>query len=148
VPAWVDGREVVGVFRDCRNPRLDYFVELTARDGAITLIKAYRYVPYINVDAAIEIASVVGGGRPPERAQHFCRNTPERLASPSPWRGGRKPHSSWSTASIPLATRRASSGQSTLCAFRFFTHPRKGQIARPTNAHEAPEREEKMGLGL
>jgi RNA polymerase sigma factor (sigma-70 family) len=55
VPAWVDGREVVGVFRDRRNPKLDYFVELTTRDGAITLIKDYRYVSYITAEAAIEV---------------------------------------------------------------------------------------------
>jgi len=56
VPAWVDGREVVGVFRERGGARLDYFVELTTERGAITVIKDFRYVPYITVDAAIVVA--------------------------------------------------------------------------------------------
>jgi hypothetical protein len=55
--ARVDGREVVGVFRDPGAPRLGYFVELTMRDGAITLIRDFRYVPYITVDAEIQASS-------------------------------------------------------------------------------------------
>jgi RNA polymerase sigma-70 factor (ECF subfamily) len=47
VPAWLDGREVVAVFRDSADRRPSYFVELTMRDGFIVLIKDYRYVPYI-----------------------------------------------------------------------------------------------------
>jgi len=36
--------------------RIDYFVELTTRGSSILQIKDFRYVPYITVDAAIEIA--------------------------------------------------------------------------------------------
>jgi RNA polymerase sigma factor (sigma-70 family) len=60
VPAWVDGREVIGVFRTPNAARLDYFVELTMRDGRITQIKDFRYVPYITVDASITVAPAQG----------------------------------------------------------------------------------------
>jgi RNA polymerase sigma factor (sigma-70 family) len=53
VPAWIDGREVIAVFRDRNQPRPDYFVELTWKDGAIAVIKDFRYVPYIAIDAEI-----------------------------------------------------------------------------------------------
>jgi RNA polymerase sigma factor (sigma-70 family) len=56
VPAWVDGREVIAVFRDPSHEAPDYFVELTMRDGSIVQIKDLRYVPYIMVDATIEIS--------------------------------------------------------------------------------------------
>jgi RNA polymerase sigma-70 factor (ECF subfamily) len=56
VPAWVDGREVVGVFRDGNHASLGYFVELMMRDGFITQIKDFRYVPYIVADAEVMIA--------------------------------------------------------------------------------------------
>jgi RNA polymerase sigma-70 factor, ECF subfamily len=55
VPAFVDGREVIAVFRDPSHRAPDYFVELTTRDGSIVQIKDFRYVPYIMVDAAIAI---------------------------------------------------------------------------------------------
>jgi len=55
VPAWLDGREVLAVFRDPRHPRPDYFVELELVDGAIVRIRDFRYVPYIADDAAIEV---------------------------------------------------------------------------------------------
>ena len=55
VPAWLDGREVLAVFRHPRHPRPDYFVELELVDGAIVRIRDFRYVPYIADEAAIEV---------------------------------------------------------------------------------------------
>jgi RNA polymerase sigma-70 factor, ECF subfamily len=53
VPAWLDGKEVIAVFRDPGGDvRPSYFVELTMRDGFIVLIKDYRYVPYILDEAS------------------------------------------------------------------------------------------------
>jgi len=57
VPAWLDGAEVMAVFRDPADPRPSYFVELTTRDGFITQIKDYRYVPYILSEALPALAS-------------------------------------------------------------------------------------------
>jgi RNA polymerase sigma-70 factor, ECF subfamily len=57
VPAWLDGVEVIAVFRDPADPQPSYFVELTTRDGFITQIKDYRYVPYILSDACPALAS-------------------------------------------------------------------------------------------
>ncbi len=54
VPAWLDGREVLAVFRDPGRQRPDYFVELELVDGAIVRIRDFRYVPYIADDAAIQ----------------------------------------------------------------------------------------------
>jgi RNA polymerase sigma factor (sigma-70 family) len=56
VPAWLDGREVIAVFRNPADPRPSYFVELMMRDGFIVEIKDYRYVPYILNDASPALA--------------------------------------------------------------------------------------------
>jgi RNA polymerase sigma-70 factor (ECF subfamily) len=61
VPGWLDGREVVAVFRDPRNARPDYFMELTLVDGDVAAIRDYRYVPYTAREAAIELASAPQG---------------------------------------------------------------------------------------
>jgi hypothetical protein len=53
VPAWVEGREVVGVVRPGADERAGYFVELTIEGDQIRRIKDFRYVPYILRDAAI-----------------------------------------------------------------------------------------------
>jgi len=55
VPACLDGREVIAVFRNAGDTRPGYFVELTTSDGRITRIKDYRYVPYIAVDADLSM---------------------------------------------------------------------------------------------
>jgi RNA polymerase sigma-70 factor (ECF subfamily) len=57
VPAWLDGAEVIAVFRNASDPRPSYFVELTLRDGFIVEIKDYRYVPYILDEATPTIAT-------------------------------------------------------------------------------------------
>jgi RNA polymerase sigma-70 factor (ECF subfamily) len=56
VPAWLDGREVIAVFRRPSDPRPSYFVALTLRDGFIVLIKDFRYVSYILNEASIALA--------------------------------------------------------------------------------------------
>jgi RNA polymerase sigma factor (sigma-70 family) len=54
VPGWLDGREVLAVFRNPRDARPGYFMELTLIDGRVTAIRDFRYVPYIAREAAIE----------------------------------------------------------------------------------------------
>jgi RNA polymerase sigma-70 factor (ECF subfamily) len=56
VPAWIDGKEVVGAFRNEREAKPGYFIELGIVDGRVLSIRDYRYVPYICADAAIESA--------------------------------------------------------------------------------------------
>jgi RNA polymerase sigma-70 factor, ECF subfamily len=55
VPGWLDGREVLAVFRDSRDARPAYFIELAVVDGRIAAIHDFRYVPYIAREAAIEV---------------------------------------------------------------------------------------------
>jgi RNA polymerase sigma-70 factor (ECF subfamily) len=54
-PAWLEGREVIAGFRDPAADRPGYFIELTFRDGLVTGIRDFRYVPYIVDEAAIEL---------------------------------------------------------------------------------------------
>jgi RNA polymerase sigma-70 factor (ECF subfamily) len=54
VPAWLDGREVLAAFRDPRDERPGYFVELSFVDGQLAVVRDYRYVPYIAEEAPIE----------------------------------------------------------------------------------------------
>jgi RNA polymerase sigma-70 factor (ECF subfamily) len=58
VPAWLDGREIIAVFRDRRDPRPSSIIELAFAHGEVTLIRDFRYVPYIARDAAIEVATL------------------------------------------------------------------------------------------
>jgi RNA polymerase sigma-70 factor (ECF subfamily) len=57
VPAWLDGREVLAVFRNPGDAQPGYFMELTLVDGHVAVIHDFRYVPYIAREAAIELAS-------------------------------------------------------------------------------------------
>jgi RNA polymerase sigma-70 factor (ECF subfamily) len=55
-PAWLEGREVVAVFRteDGSMPEKPaYFIELVFREGRVEAIKDFRYVPYIGTDARL-----------------------------------------------------------------------------------------------
>jgi len=52
VPAWLDGREVLAVYRDRADPRPGYFVLVDFVDGRVASIRDYRYVPYIAREAA------------------------------------------------------------------------------------------------
>lgn len=56
VPGWLDGREVLAVFRDPQDARPRYFVELTLVDGRVATIRDFRYVPYIAREAVIDLA--------------------------------------------------------------------------------------------
>lgn len=51
VPAWLEGREVLAVFRDPRDARPGYFVELEFADGRVASIRDFRYVRYIADEA-------------------------------------------------------------------------------------------------
>jgi hypothetical protein len=57
VPARLEGREVLAAFRDPADERAGYLVELTFVNGQVTVIRDFRYVPYIMVDAAIEVVN-------------------------------------------------------------------------------------------
>jgi RNA polymerase sigma-70 factor (ECF subfamily) len=54
VPGWMEGREMLAVFRHVADARPAYFILLTVQDGQITLIRDFRYVPYISDEAPIE----------------------------------------------------------------------------------------------
>jgi RNA polymerase sigma-70 factor (ECF subfamily) len=56
VPGWLDGAEVVAAFRSEHEAKPSYFIELGMRDGCVVSIRDFRYVAYICVDAAIEVA--------------------------------------------------------------------------------------------
>jgi len=54
VPAWLDGREVIAVFRQPEDVQSSYFIELTIAQGLVTTIRDFRYVPYIALDADVQ----------------------------------------------------------------------------------------------
>jgi len=54
VPAWLDGREVLAVYRAAGDARPGYFVELSFADERIASIRDFRYVPYIAREAAFQ----------------------------------------------------------------------------------------------
>lgn len=55
-PAWLDGREVVAVFRGPGALRPSYFIELTVEADKIRLIRDFYCVPYILQEAEIVLA--------------------------------------------------------------------------------------------
>jgi hypothetical protein len=55
-PAWLEGREVIAVFRAPGDAQPGYFIELGMADGKVRFIHDFRYVPYIMRDARIEVA--------------------------------------------------------------------------------------------
>jgi RNA polymerase sigma factor (sigma-70 family) len=55
-PAWLEGREVIGVFRAREEARPGYFIELTVESGKVRFIRDFRYVPYVMQDAAVVLA--------------------------------------------------------------------------------------------
>ena len=55
-PAWLDGREVIAVFRAPGDEQPGYFIELTMENGKIRFIRDFRYVPYVMQDAAVALA--------------------------------------------------------------------------------------------
>jgi RNA polymerase sigma factor (sigma-70 family) len=56
VPAWLEGREVIAVFRAPGDARPGYFIELTVEKGKVRFIRDFRYVPYAMQDAAVALA--------------------------------------------------------------------------------------------
>jgi RNA polymerase sigma-70 factor (ECF subfamily) len=56
-PGWLDGREVLAVFRNPGDTRPGYFIELELIRDQIAAIRDFRYVPYIGRDAMIEFAA-------------------------------------------------------------------------------------------
>jgi RNA polymerase sigma factor (sigma-70 family) len=59
--AWLEGREVVIVFRSPQDVRPSYFIELTLDKGKVRLIRDYRYVPYVMADAPAAQVATSGG---------------------------------------------------------------------------------------
>ncbi len=55
VPAWLEDREVLAVFRNRQDSRPGYFVELTLVDGQIEAIRDFYHAPYIAHDANFEL---------------------------------------------------------------------------------------------
>jgi RNA polymerase sigma-70 factor (ECF subfamily) len=55
-PAWLEGREVIAVFKDRADPKPSYFMWLEWRDGCISFIHDYRYVRYVVADAELTLA--------------------------------------------------------------------------------------------
>jgi len=56
VPGWLDGREVLAVFREPDAARPAYFIELRLVEGRVAAIRDFRYVPYIAQEAEIEFS--------------------------------------------------------------------------------------------
>jgi RNA polymerase sigma factor (sigma-70 family) len=56
VPAWLEGHEVIAVFRAPGDARPGYFIELTVENGKVRFIRDYRYVPYVLQDAQLVLA--------------------------------------------------------------------------------------------
>jgi len=54
-PAWVDGREVLAMFRAPSDSSPGYFIELTFVADVVAVIRDFRYVPYIARDADFEL---------------------------------------------------------------------------------------------
>ena len=55
-PGWLDGRQVLAVFRNPGDTRPGYFIELDLADDRVAAIRDFRYVPYIGREAAIEVS--------------------------------------------------------------------------------------------
>ncbi len=55
-PAWLEGREVIAVFRAPGDARPGYFIELRVENGKVRFIRDFRYVPYVMQDAAVVLA--------------------------------------------------------------------------------------------
>jgi RNA polymerase sigma factor (sigma-70 family) len=55
-PAWLEGREVIVVFRAPDDARPAYFIELRFEGDKIRSIRDFRYVPYVMGDAVLVLA--------------------------------------------------------------------------------------------
>lgn len=54
VPGWLDGREVIAVFREPGDDAPWYLMQLTFDDDRVAAVRDYRYVAYIARDARFE----------------------------------------------------------------------------------------------
>jgi RNA polymerase sigma-70 factor (ECF subfamily) len=57
-PGWLEGREVLAFFRDRDDAQPSYFIEVVMADDRVASIRDFRHVPYIAVDARLELAEV------------------------------------------------------------------------------------------
>jgi RNA polymerase sigma-70 factor (ECF subfamily) len=55
-PAWLGGREVIAVFEHPDDRKPSHFMWLEWRDGRISFIRDYRYLPYVAADAELVLA--------------------------------------------------------------------------------------------
>ena len=55
-PAWLDGVEVLAVYRKPEDEHPGYFIELTTIDGRIAVIRDFRYIPYVAREAVFKFA--------------------------------------------------------------------------------------------
>jgi RNA polymerase sigma factor (sigma-70 family) len=55
-PAWLEGREVIGVFQNRADPKPSYVMWLEWRDGRISFIRDYRYARYVIADVELALA--------------------------------------------------------------------------------------------
>jgi len=55
-PAWIDGREVLAVFRGVEDVPPGYFIEVGFEDGRVASIRDFRYVQYVALEAEFELA--------------------------------------------------------------------------------------------
>jgi SnoaL-like domain len=55
-PAWLDGQEVIAVFKRGGDPKPSYIMWLEWRDGLISFIHDYRYVRYVTADTELTLA--------------------------------------------------------------------------------------------
>jgi RNA polymerase sigma factor (sigma-70 family) len=53
---WLEGSEVLAVYRDRDEAQPSYFIELAFANERVVSIRDFRHVPYIAVDARIELA--------------------------------------------------------------------------------------------
>jgi RNA polymerase sigma-70 factor (ECF subfamily) len=53
MPAWLDGREVIAVYRDARAEQPAYFIDIAQANDGVIAIRDFRYVPYIAQEARI-----------------------------------------------------------------------------------------------
>jgi RNA polymerase sigma-70 factor (ECF subfamily) len=60
-PAWIEGREVVAVFDNPADPKPGYMMWLEWRDGRISFIRDYRYLPYVIAEAELVLAADATG---------------------------------------------------------------------------------------
>jgi RNA polymerase sigma-70 factor (ECF subfamily) len=60
VPALLDGREMIAVYRDAGKERATYFIELEVSDSLILNIRDFRYVPYVAHEADVRLLQTNG----------------------------------------------------------------------------------------